>query len=310
MRSRHSLILLLLLLLGATGGNSTDADLRTQMPSQETEETHSNLTFVKQSISLIGTPSASVERNTILHNPSHVELTCNFSGDLNSVRVIWKKEGEQINSSHIFTNQTGNVLYTQYTFKILNSTQMGSYLCIFEDAEEQRGMFNFKVPEVHGKDKPLLSYEGDSVVMTCKSENSAPLKWIWFKANESGQVPVDTEIKEKYELPSKYANETKLKILQLSEQDGGLYMCQAIFPLGESEGKVDLKVLSYLVPLKPFLAIAAEVIILVTIILLYEVHTKRKQNTAEGEKEFEQIEQLKSEDSNGIENNTTRHRKI
>ncbi|XP_028921882.1 embigin isoform X2 [Ornithorhynchus anatinus] len=292
--------------------SAADADLRTQIPSEEAEETHSNLTFVKQSISLIGTPSASVERNTILHSPSHVELTCNFSGDINSVRVIWKKEGEQINSSHIFINQTGNVLYTQYTLQILNSTQLGSYACVFEDAVERRGrgVFNFKVPEVHGKDKPLISYEGDSVVMICKSENSVPLTWIWFKVNETGQVPVETEMKEKYELASKYANETKLKILQLSEQDGGSYTCRAIFPLGGSEGKVDLKVLSYLVPLKPFLAIAAEVIILVTIILLYEMHTKRKQNTTEGEKEFEQIEQLKSEDSNGIENNTTRHRKI
>lgn len=70
-------------------------------------------------------------------------------------------------------------------------------------------------------------------------------------------------------------------MLDLKEKDGGLYWCEAIFlELGESRGKASLKVLTYMEPLKPFLAIAAEVIILVALIFIYEIYTKKKEPVA------------------------------
>lgn len=62
------------------------------------------------------------------------------------------------------------------------------------------------------------------------------------------------------------------------EEDGGSYWCRAAFQLGESEEHIELVVLSFMVPLKPFLAIIAEVILLVAIILLCEVYTQKKKN--------------------------------
>lgn len=81
---------------------------------------------------------------------------------------------------------------------------------------------------------------------------------------------------DKHVISRKHANETSLKITQLSEDDQGTYWCHAIFELGESEGHVELVVLSYLVPLKAFCAIVAEVVLLVTIILLFEMYTQKK----------------------------------
>nr|XP_023401416.1 LOW QUALITY PROTEIN: embigin-like [Loxodonta africana] len=90
--------------------------------------------------------------------------------------------------------------------------------------------------------------------------------------------------------------------MQLSEEDRASYWCHAVFQLGES--KIPIVVLSYLVPLKPFLAIVAEVILSVAITLLCEMYTPKNKNHPDDEKEFEQIEQLKSDNSsNGIENN-------
>ncbi|PNJ52961.1 EMB isoform 3 [Pongo abelii] len=203
---------------------------------------------------------------------------------------------------------TGSTLYTQYRFTIINSKQMGSYSCFFREEKEQRGTFNFKVPELHRKNKPLISYVGDSTVLTCKCQNCFPLNWTWYSSNGSVKVPVGVQMN-KYVINGTYANETKLKITQLLEEDVGSYWCHALFQLGESEEHIELVVLSYLVPLKPFLVIVAEVILLVATILLCEKYTQKKKKHSDEGKEFEQIEQLKSDDSNGIENNVPRHRK-
>ncbi len=65
-------------------------------------------------------------------------------------------------------------------------------------------------------------------------------------------------------------NKTKLTVLNLTEEDSGKYICSAEFDIKPSESYVELKVLSYTEPLKPFIAIVVEVIVLVTLILLWE----------------------------------------
>ncbi|XP_076973234.1 embigin isoform X2 [Tamandua tetradactyla] len=254
--------------------------------------------------------SGPVEKNITLEKPSNIVLTCQFttSGTLSSVNVTWKKDNELLKNNDP-TVVMGSILYNQYRFTIIDSNQMGSYSCLFGEQKERRGTFYFKVPEVHGKSKRLITYVGDSTVMMCKCHDCVPLNWTWYSSNGSVKVPVDVHMNDKYTISGAYANETKLKIMQLSEEEKGSYWCRAIFQLGESEEHIELVVLSYLVPLKPFLAIVAEVVLLVAIILLCEMYTQKKDKHPEDEREFEQIEQLKSEDSNGIENSNPRHRK-
>ncbi|XP_025290580.1 embigin [Canis lupus dingo] len=276
---------------------------------EETTTKHFNPSLETLNISLTVRSSVPVEKNITLERPSNIELTCQFitSGNVNSVNVTWKKGDKQLETIH--TNATGSILYTQYMFIITDSKQMGSYSCFLEEEKEQRGTFNFKVPEVQGKNKPLITYVGDSVVLICKCQHCSSLNWTWYSNNGSAQVPIDVQMNDKYEIKGTNANETRLKITHLSEDNKGSYWCRAAFPLGESEQRVELVVLSYLVPLKPFLGIAAEVVIVVAVILLYETHTQKKKKLTDDGKEFEQIEQLKSDDSNGIENNAPRHRK-
>lgn len=239
-----------------------------------------------------------------------MELICQFtpSGDLNSVNVTWKK-GDKLLEGNYLVNATGGILYTQHRVAVINSKQMGSYSCFFGEKKQQRGTFNLKVPEINGQNKPLITYLGDSVVLTCKCQDCLPLNWTWYGGNGSVQVPIGVPVNDKYVISGKHANETRLKITQLSEDDQGTYLCHAIFELGESEGHVKLVVLSYLVPLKVFCAIAAEVVLLVAAILLFEMYTQKKKKPSDDGKEFEQGEQLKLDDSNGIENSGPRHRK-
>ncbi|KAM7320833.1 hypothetical protein ACRRTK_020086 [Alexandromys fortis] len=250
--------------------------------------------------------SSPVEKNITLEKPSDLELLCQFapSGDLNSVNVTWKKDDELLENIDVFnTTKVGNTLYSQY------SKQMGNYSCFFDGEKNLRGTFNIKVPGVHGKNKPLITYVGDSTILKCECHDGHPLNWTWYTSNGSVQVPIDVHKNDKYVINGSYANETRLKVKHLLEEDGGSYWCRAAFQLGESEEHIELVVLSFMVPLKPFLAIIAEVILLVAIILLCEVYTQKKKNDPDDGKEFEQIEQLKSDDSNGIENNAPRLRK-
>ncbi|XP_062943659.1 embigin [Cynocephalus volans] len=307
--------LLLLCLVAAArpslaGDDPPDSPFTSLPGREEMIAKYSNLLLESHNISLTEHSSVPVEKNITLERPSNIELSCQFttSGDLNSVNVTWKKGGEPLKANYLI-NATGNILYTKYTFAINNSKQMGSYSCFFEEEKEQRGTFNFKVPEIHGKNKPLITYVGDSTVLTCKCQNCFPLNWTWYSSNGSVMVPVDVQMNDKYVINSTYANETRFKIMKLSEEDGRSYWCRALFQLGESQEHIELVVLSYLVPLKPFLAIVAEVILLVAIILLCEMCVQKKKQQPDDGKELEQIEHLKSDDSNGIENNAPRHRK-
>ncbi|XP_035967670.1 embigin [Halichoerus grypus] len=295
--------------LGSHNISLTASPLTTLPIREEMMTKYSNLSLESHSISLTAHSSVRVEKNITLERPSRIELTCKFttSGDVNSVNVTWKKGDEQLRDYCI--NATGNMLYTQYMFTIINSNQMGKYSCFFEEEKEQRGTFNFRVPEVQGKNKPLVTYVGDSTVLICKCQHCSPLNWTWYSSNGSVQVPVDVHVNDKYAINGTNANETRLKIMQLSEDDKGSYWCHAVFQLGESQIHVELVVLSYLVPLKPFLGIVVEVIILVAIILFWEMYTQKKKMHTDDGKEFEQVEQLKSDDSNGVENNAPRHRK-
>lgn len=281
------------------------------LPVQEEMTTkYSNLTLESHSISMTERPNMPAEKNITLERPSNVELTCQFtpSGNLNAVNVTWKK-GDKLLEDNYLVNATGSILYTQYRVAVINSKQMGSYSCFFGEKKQQRGTFNLKVPEINGKNKPLITYVGDTVVLICKCQDCLPLNWTWYSGNGSVQVPIGVPVNDKYVISGKHANETRLKITQLSEDDQGTYWCHAIFELGESEGHVELVVLSYLVPLKAFCAIAAEVVLLVAIILLFEMYTQKKKKPSDDGKEIEQGEQLKLDDSNGIENSGPRHRK-
>ncbi|XP_054842092.1 embigin [Eublepharis macularius] len=294
---------------GPSGPSKTTEDAK-----QQTEAKTPDLEAVKYNITI--KEFSTVVKNITLVEPTTLELSCsvdiNPSLDKATIEVMWRMGNTTVKDDNVTKGEHQNIWSSQYTVHIKNRDQLGTYTCVFKTKEKSEGRFDVRVPEVGGKSKSLVSYEGDSVVMTCNSGKYVPFDWVWYTMNGSEQAVInDTLRPEKYHVSKKNLNITKLKVLNLTEKDGGVYWCEAVFlQLGESRGNASLKVLTYLVPLKPFLAIAAEVIILVAIIFIYEIYTKKKEPQAEGEKEFEQTEQLKSEDSNGVENSTTRHRKV
>ncbi|XP_008063116.2 embigin-like, partial [Carlito syrichta] len=142
--------LLLLCLLAAARRSSADGDAPdspfTSLPvRKEMMAKYSNLSLESHNISLTEHSSMPVEKNITLERPSNIKLTCQFttSGDLNSVNVTWKKDDGLLENNYL-VNVSGSILYTQYRSTIINSKQMGSYSCFFQEEKEQRGTFNFK----------------------------------------------------------------------------------------------------------------------------------------------------------------------
>ncbi|KAG7253991.1 hypothetical protein CRUP_015054, partial [Coryphaenoides rupestris] len=81
--------------------------------------------------------------------------------------------------------------------------------------------------------------------------------------------------------PSRYhihntAGKTKLTVRNLTEVDTGSYYCGAVYDIGVTLSRVDLRVITFMEPLKPFLLIVAEVIVLVSVILLCERRGSRQ----------------------------------
>ncbi|XP_009461653.1 PREDICTED: embigin [Nipponia nippon] len=282
-------------------------DLPTQEFKQGTKENVSNVTSVEYEVLLPGVSGNTMEKNITLDRATGIELSCrldNKYSHLKSLQVTWKKGNETIR----YINKTESSWSIQ--LRILDNSMLGSYSCTLKGKEEIGAMFHLQVPKIEGREKPIVSYEGDTAVMMCKSFGYTPIAWTWYKTNGSEQIAInDSLLADKYVINRISANVTHLKILKLTKEDDGVYWCEAAFELGKSKGKLKLKVLSLMVPLKPFLAIVAEVVILVTIVFLYEMYSKKKEKCAEDEKEFDQIEQLKSEESNGLENSSARHRK-
>ncbi|XP_032941916.1 embigin [Catharus ustulatus] len=309
--------LLLLLCTSLSGGNPTDPAMTTQDSSQTQMNSVTGMQVGHESsgpdvavqelkpagkesshnvseheIVLIG---ASLEKNVSLPSPAKVNLTCKLDehSHLKNPQVTWKRGSQTI--SH--TSKSHNSWTIQVT--VSDSSHLGSYVCILKAEKEISATFNLQVPKLQGKDKPVITYERDRAVMVCKSDYD-PKGWTWYMTNGTELVPIDRILRsDKFQIKSPSPNVNRLEILKLTKEDGGVYWCEAAFELGNSLYKFELKVLSIAAPLKPFIAIVAEVAILFTTIVLYEIYSKKKGKG--GKKEFDQIEQLKSEDASGVQ---------
>ncbi|NWH77292.1 EMB protein, partial [Piaya cayana] len=225
---------------------------------------------------LLGVSGTSVEKNITLDSATRIELSCRLDKKYSYLQsqVTWKKGNETIK----YINKTE----TNWSIKlqILDSSSMGSYSCAVRSKEEISAEFHLQGKLFKILEKPIVTYGGDTAVMMCKSSGYTPIAWTWYMTNGSEQTAINDSLAEKYVINSVSPNVTHLKILKLTEEDDGEYYCEAAFELGESRARLRLKVLSFMVPLKPFLAIVTEAAILVALIFLYEIYSKKKENHA------------------------------
>ncbi|TNN36862.1 Embigin [Liparis tanakae] len=229
----------------------------------------------ERSVSLKG--ESHTEKVELL-NPVNLALQCTWTGNQNTAPNItgfWRKGGDEVESSRV-------------TVQLQGAPQVGEV-----------------------RDRPIVSYVGDSVVITCKMEEPKPKPstWNWYKVNGTDKEQISAVAEPlRYEIENE-ESKTKLVVHNLTEADGGLYYCGAVYAISTTMGRVELKVISFQEPLKPFIAIVIEVVVLVAAILLYE-RSQSKKNYAPENGTTDQMSTMAQGDNTGPEETSTRLRKI
>ncbi|KAK6312938.1 hypothetical protein J4Q44_G00162850 [Coregonus suidteri] len=112
--------------------------------------------------------------------------------------------------------------------------------------------------------------------MACKIK-LPPNTWLWYKENGTEQELINATTDPLHYKIKVDGNATKLTVMNLTEGDSGVYVCSAVYDIKASVSRVDVRVITFMEPLKLFIAIVAEVIILV---LLYEWWSSRKSSNS------------------------------
>ncbi|KAK1342986.1 hypothetical protein QTO34_015755 [Cnephaeus nilssonii] len=200
---------------------------------------------------------------------SKTRLTCTLdSSDTAILGHRWMK------GDRVLQEDSKPDLTTQYEVDTHESA--GQYLCTFlSEPTGRSASVNVKgPPKIKAVKKSEHATEGETVVLACKSESFPPVTdWLWYRINDDGVQVFTNASQSKLVVSSETKTELHIQNLDL-EADPGKYACNGTNTEGTDQAIITLRVRNRLAALWPFLGIVAEVLVLVTIIFIYEKRRK------------------------------------
>ncbi|XP_028015117.1 basigin isoform X2 [Eptesicus fuscus] len=216
-----------------------------------------------------GSGAGSNISTSIVDVGSKTRLTCTLdSSDTAILGHRWMK------GDSVLQEDSKPDLTTQYEVDTHESA--GQYLCTFLSEPTGRSTsVNVKgPPKIKAVKKSEHATEGETVVLACKSESFPPVTdWLWYKINDDGVQVFTNASQSKLVVSSETKTELHIQNLDL-EADPGKYACNGTNTEGTDQAIITLRVRNRLAALWPFLGIVAEVLVLVTIIFIYEKRRK------------------------------------
>lgn len=200
---------------------------------------------------------------------SWVRLTCTLNNSATGVTGHRWLKGDKL-----LKEDDQQDLTTKY--EVTGDDRFGEYSCLF--LPEDTGKATLTVdgpPRIKAAKKSEHANEGDSVTLLCKSESFPSVTtWVWYKVADSGDQVIQNGSQSRFFIShSEARSELHIKDLDLAS-DPGEYACNGTSLQGTDAAVVTLRVRSRLAALWPFLGIVAEVLVLVTVIFIYEKRRK------------------------------------